>query len=796
MSYSKKMRFGSSLMVLSTLLATNTAVIAQDDEEGTIEEVIITATRRGDTALMKTPVAVSAMNTKMIEKFSPRDLNDMAVMVPSLSAGTVSAFKSASFAMRGVSEDTIIVYKESPVGVTIDDFVVPHVQTSNLEMFDIEQVEVLRGPQGTLFGKNTTGGVINVRTKAPVLGLRETDIRLEIGSFKTKKITAAVNVPVNDTIAFRFAGMYLESDGYVRNNYTQRPNQGASAGTVETGDGSYLGGDDVISARAKVLWEPSEDFKAILQYEVIRDRGEMPPIINESGPEYIFSAWGWDAGLQEDPLRRGGITDRDDMVFDLDDGHKIDVDGIYLNTEFPINDDITFYSVTGYRYQESRLANNYTGTVGAVSLFDATRDDNRETFQHEMRIASNSDSAFDWVGGLFFQNNDVDFCVTQYVGFLDFFGLGTPEGYFNNNPLVLCNKQDASAFAMFADGTYSVTEKLHISGGLRYTSETKAWQGRPRVSFAELDGSPDPFNLKELLDAGDFEKYPTGVVSDEETWNELTYRLNVAYDISEDSMVYFGYSRGFKSGGYNDQIGTQLNPITFLAKQPTDPEYADSFELGFKTSFMEKRGALSLTAFDVTYTDAQRTFNASFDGGGQETLFFNAAEMKVQGIEFEGSYMATSNVTLRLAGSWTPKADYVTFEADTDFDGEIDIDLSDKAMTRVPEWKIGADATYTQDISSGSIDYNIRLSHESESIAGYSDVDPIYDSTLQARTLLDASITFNLDDKGLYARIVGRNLTDERYRTGQLSVANLWIMSSYAPPRYFGLEFGLKIGDE
>ena len=119
----------------------------------TLEEVVITATRRGNTDMMSTPVAVTAITAYDIERYSPNDLNDIAAMVPNLSAGTISGFNSASFAMRGVAEQTIIVYKESPVGVVIDDFVVPHVQTQNLEMFDIEQVEVLRGPQGTLFGK-------------------------------------------------------------------------------------------------------------------------------------------------------------------------------------------------------------------------------------------------------------------------------------------------------------------------------------------------------------------------------------------------------------------------------------------------------------------------------------------------------------------------------------------------------------------------------------------------------------------------------------------------------------------
>lgn len=761
-------------------------------EDGTIDVITVTSTRRGETALLKTPVAVTAMNSDMIEKYSPRDLNDLTAMVPSLSAGSVSAFRSASFAMRGVSEDTIILYKESPIGVTLDDFVIPHVQTSNLEVFDIEQIEILRGPQGTLFGKNTTGGVINVRTKRPEFDGISMDMRAEVGSFGTKKGTVALNFPiVEDKLAVRFAGMYLKSDGYVKNGYSYTD---AIDGSSGAGDGRRIGGDDVFSGRAKVLWKPTENITTLFQYERIRDNGQSPVVINESGADYVFSFWGYGQGSQKDPLDRGGITERgDELPFNIDDGHQVNVDGYYFNLEAELSDSLTLYSVTGYRDQKSRLVNNYTGTVGPISLFDASRDDNRRTFQHEMRLASDSDGPFNWVGGMFYQENDVNFCVTQAVGFLDFFGLeGVPPGYFNNNALVLCNSQDANALAGFFDGTYDLSDKVHVTAGVRYTNEKKTWMGRPRVSFGELDGAPDPYALNELLDASDFERFPTGVVKNEKSWNEPTYRINVAYDVSDDTMVYGGYTRGFKSGGYNDQLGTQLNPITSLAAAPTEPEKADSYEAGFRTAFDNRKGTLSLTGYHVTYSDAQRTFNVSFPGGGQETLFFNAAKMEVKGVEFEASYKLTENLTVRTAGSYMD-ATYKSFEADTNYDGVIDIDLSGKAVTRAPKWKVGGDVNYVVNLEPGSLIFNGRISYESEAIASYSDVDPIYDATLNAKTIVDASITYQDADDRFFARLFAKNLTDKRYRTASLSVATLWIMSSYAPPRYFGLEVGMKM---
>ena len=185
--------------------AQNTSgTVDNEARDGILEEVLVTATRRGDADILTTPIAMTKLVGDEVTKFAIRDLNDIAVSIPGLSSGTVSAFKSASFAMRGVSETTIILYKESPVGVTLDEFVVPHIQTSNLEVFDIETFEVLRGPQGTLFGKNTTGGVINVRTKRPVLEENSGQVGLQYGSFDTKKANVALNFAAGETLAFRF----------------------------------------------------------------------------------------------------------------------------------------------------------------------------------------------------------------------------------------------------------------------------------------------------------------------------------------------------------------------------------------------------------------------------------------------------------------------------------------------------------------------------------------------------------------------------------------------------------------
>ena len=799
------MKTSNSTKILALLPAA--LLCAQANAQGTtsstegravLEEILVTATRRGESDIMSTPLSMTALSGEETQRFQIRDLNDIAVSVPGLSNGSVSAFKSAQFSMRGTTETSIILYKESPVGVTMDDFVVPVLQTANLEMFDIETIEVLRGPQGTLFGKNTTGGVINVRTKQPVLNENTADVRLSLGDFGTKKGTLALNLG-NEDIAFRFAGMYLKSDGYYKNGATWGPIGGilpmnsGHDGESGVGDGRDLGGDDVFSSRTKLLWNVSDDVKFTLQYEHIRDRGDSPPIVADSvNGTYFATLWGIPGrDPDRDPLKQAGSTLRDDFGLDITGGHKVDVDGIYLNGEISLSDTYTLYVNVGNRDQKSRLPSSYGGSSGPVSLFDATRDDNRDTTQAEVRIASNNDGPFNFVVGAYYQEDDVDFCVMQIVGMLDgfqeFFGAGLPAGLFNNTPLLLCNTQRAEAKAVFADGTWDISDQLHLTAGIRYSDESKRWAGRSRGPL--LEGQPVLNVIDEVIDGSDFDRFPEGVQTSSESWDEPTYRVNLGYDFSDDLFGYIGYSRGFKSGGYNDQTGTILSPIPEAGLAPVEPEIADSFEGGIKATFLDGAATMSLSAYYVEYSDAQRTLNASFPTG-QETLFFNAAEMNVTGFDLEGAIAVTDSLTFSYNLAYMD-AEYDSFEADTNFDGTIDVDLSDNPVTRAPEWMGSVSGTYVQSLGDmGELEFNLRFSYEDESVSSYSDLGEDFNTILNSREILDASITFRDAEDRYYVKVLGSNLSDDRYRTGSLDVAGVWVMSSYGAPRYYGLEVG------
>jgi len=296
--------------------------------------------------------------------------------------------------------------------------------------------------------------------------------------------------------------------------------------------------------------------------------------------------------------------------------------------------------------------------------------------------------------------------------------------FFNNNPQVLSNAQDAESWGIYFDASLDITDQWSVSGGVRYTQEEKEWTGRNQVFVQALDGGFDPsFTWRELgepLAAASFNRFPTGVVKDDEDWDEPTWRLTTSYDVSDDLYTYFTYSRGFKSGAYNDQTGTGGNPIEPIQARPVDPETADSFELGMRSEWLDNTLRLNLTGFYVTYDDSQQQLLAEIeadrDGDGvnestfQETRFFNAAEINVYGVELESTWLATDNFTISGSLGWLD-SEFDKFEADTNFDGTIDTDLSNNDVARAPDWTWNVDFLYDHDFMGGAMDWTLNVNY-------------------------------------------------------------------------------------
>ncbi|MEM1437955.1 MAG: TonB-dependent receptor [Pseudomonadota bacterium] len=760
-----------------------------------LDEIVVTATRRAETDLQTTPVAVTAVSGAQFDGLFAQDIGEIATFVPNFSAATITGFNAASFAMRGAAETDIIVYFDPKVGVIVDDFVIPHVQTQLLEPFDVESIEVLRGPQGTLFGKNTTAGALVVRTKRPDLDSTGGQASLQYGSFDDTKLRFAYNQPLSDTVAFRFAGIYQNSDGYYENGKIDFPVDAFGAGLVDpsvdgsavAGDGDNLGGKDVLSLRTKLLWEASERLSILGQVEIIQDRSEPVPVVNVTpdAAGQLATLLGFPGVSSGDPIEQAGI--HSSSVVGLNDDQEIDVFGTYLNLEYEL-DNYTIYGVVGYRDQESRLPNEYLGTP-YESFFAATRDDDRETFQIEARIASELDGPVNFVGGVFYQTNDATFCVRQQLGLVEFFGTAVPGVLDNENPLLICNQQDATSYAVFGEVNWAVTDKFSLDLGLRYTDEEKDFIGR--------EGLPESVILPdggEPLDGADFSLASFAVQSDSESWSEPTWRITGSYQFNDDVFGYATVSRGFKSGGYNDQAGS--GGFANFALQAYDPETATNYEAGVKSSFLDDRVRLNATYFFVNYEDFQRSTVVSLPGTAfQETRTFNAADVDASGLELELTALLTDNLTL-MANLGTLDAEYNEFFLDRNDDGILE-DFSGRDVVRAPDITGGIDLTYNQELASGaSMRYNLNFNYEDENVYYYNDdIGREFDTILEERTILNANVTFRSADDRYYISLFGKNLTDDRYKTAAQAVGTLWTFANYGPPRVWGIEGGISFGD-
>jgi iron complex outermembrane receptor protein len=787
-----------------------------------LEEVTVTATRR-ITTLQETPIAVTALSADALAAANPHDLGDIAKFAPGFSAARITAFNAASFAIRGVGQTDIIVYQEAPVSVVVDDFVLPSTQTQLLDTFDIERVEILRGPQGTTFGKNTTGGAVSIITKRPSLTARTVDAQLEGGSFGRKEGKLAVNLPlVNDKFAIRFSGKYTKSDGYYRNGATWGPlvtfvPLPDTAGRSGAGSGERTGGDDVFYGRLKGLWKPNDNLNILFQYENLRDRSDAVPAYNDTPPgaPYLWNQFGIPRP-DGDPLDHVASTNRNDLLMKMGRGQRVDVDGYYVNVDWTLGS-YTLSSVTGYREQTERLPNTYTGaapttsTGQVISLFDASRDTDRNTLQEEVRLASAFSGPLNYVLGAFFQRDNTKFCVEQLLGFVDFITpsetlFGDPH-FFNNNPQFLCNRQEAQSYAGFADVSWRATDRLTLGAGLRWTHEEKTWSGRNQVFAFQLGPNTTLADLSEPLDAGDFNRWPTGVVRDEHSWSEPTYRALAQYALTDHWNGYIRYDRGFRSGGYNDQVGTSGNLIADNEKRPTNPEFANAVELGSKIETADARVRFNTALFYVKYKDAQRALNSTVTNAVgaqfQQTLFFNAADATVKGVELELLTRPIATFTLGANYTWQD-AKYDKFQADTDFDPTtqcagcppgIDTVLNGLPITRAPRNKGAIFGQYTWLLGSNALDLNASISYESKNIFYYSDAGRQYDAFLDAKTLYDAGLTYHAGEHW-FIKAYGKNLGDKRYRVASQSVATLWTHTQFGEPRTYGLQVGLSLGEK
>lgn len=806
--------------------------------EDTIEEVIVTGTKR-EAAAQDVPIALSAISAEQVQGQFRTDILALTEMAPSVVLAQMAGFRAISGGIRGTGQNSILVTQDASVVLLVDELGMSNVQAQFVQLFDLEQVEIYRGPQGTLFGQSSTGGAISITTKRPDLNETFVDIETQFGSFDgddvpsdsdIRKYSVAFNIPlIEDKLAIRAIGLWDQDDGYYSNSKADSDPRGglipglfggaplpAAIDTPSVGNGENLGGTDSFAGKIKVLWKPTDNYEAYLIYSHLDDDSDSVPAVQESEDNMLVPLLGFPAA--RDNLLKTGVDNACfGPAFCVPDGHQVDVEQWQLHQTYE-TENYTWKLIWAQREMEEILPSTYAGEA-YQSIFSASRNTTKDQDQLELRVSSNFDGPFNFVAGISKTEEETDMLAYATVGLLSLVTFvdpdadaTTPGPFFNadgtlaletdyiTDPTMTGASQDRETTGYYFDGTYELNDQWAITAGIRYTKDEKDFFRRqnpggpctaqtPAKDQVIIDGTcrDRRSNAISRVGAG-FQPSDAAVFTlplpdsvfdiafrADEEWTETTYRLVLTRTFGDDAMGYASYSTGFISGGFTETCSSTTTCLPF------DPETNENFEIGFKGQFLDNTLQANFAIYRTEYEDLIRSqvvpFTNIFGTTTQETINVNAGVSEATGIEAEVRWLVSDNFTV----------DFNISVLDHEYDEFVlnGVDLSDNDVPFSPDLKYGISLTYEHEFMDGTLIWNTNLNHLDENETS------VFNSPytqLTERDLWDANVSY-YDNSGRYrVTLWGKNLNDERNRNGANSVAGLWNMTNYGRPKSFGLE--------
>ena len=738
-------------------------VAADTDDETVLDRVTVTARKREE-SLQSTPIAVTALTESVVESLGAEDLDGIEKLLPNVELSpNAFSLNTLNASIRGNSFADLEKTFEPTVGVSIDGVFLAWNTGALFDLEDVEQIEVLRGPQGTLYGRNTTAGTINIRRTKPTgeYGLKS---RVRFGSHNQLDYNVVANAPIiEDKLALKLTYNRQSNDNFQKDIYT----------------GEQTDGIDVNTFGGALYYTPSETFDALLSLDYSEDDSTYPSPLNQTRPDELFCQIGF-FGFGE-PTACGTGS------FDVSEAQELEIStaglpqtnvGETFAATLEMNWDVasgTVTSVTGFREIEERLTVENSGTAllqvapgVSLPLFVADRPQDSSQFSQELRYASDFQGPFNFVAGLFAMQSEYDiFPAETAFGTAQVFVLGAPANTFTAS-------QELNAYAAFGEATFDVTDKLRLTAGARLSYEEKDFEIDTTVSGTA------PF-----------------MAADSESWTEPTWRVIADYQFTDDVFGYASYSRGFRSGGFNGR-GTSPGAIG-----PYDPETVDSYEVGLRTEFFNNTVRVNPTFFFYEYKDKQEEGLVGLPNGGTETIVANAAAVDIWGFELEALAQPTSNLTLRAALG-TLDYEYNEFEAldnrplSPTF-GQV-LDVTDTVeLRRAPELTVTLGGDLVIPTNWGDVVFNTNYRHRAEQVgtANVFEADPR--ATEDAQDIVDASAKFNIDravtglPMDLALTVWGRDVFGDVAREGSsVAVAGTFFFTNVAPSRVFGVDLAVE----
>lgn len=698
-----------------------------------LEEVIVTAERRQQ-SVQDIPLSITVFSQADMDLRDATDMRALQQFTPNLEFNRESGDQNNSrITLRGIGTETLVGGGDPGVALHVDGVYVGRNSAAAQTVFDVERLEVLRGPQGTLYGRNATGGSINIVTRNPEDEFTAS-ADLTAGNYNRTRVRGILNVPLSDNVAGRISVLKEDRDGYLENLNSGGEDKddvdtlsfrGKLRWTLDQGEvilGAFYNKSEGAGGGSKYLGADT-DFAFRPDLIGVSDGSGPPP-----GAPIVAFARG--AAL---PMSRDFFEIRNDSAEFID----MTQEGIDLSVTWDLSDTLQIKSVTSFQQNDNSSLVDADNTE--VRLEERARQNDAEQWSQEFNLISTGDSALEWILGVFVYHEELneDFQATTFGGnvnpSLPLPGGQQPGG--NGAAQDIFASHEADAYAVFGQGTYSISDSLRVTAGLRYSKDEKE-------QFRSGAGLVDFVNNFRFTGGGAQGPSPDERVSDD--WSNVSGKLSIDYDIGADSLLYASYSTGFKSGGI------PFNGVMI----PYEPEEVDAYEIGSKNQFMDNRLRLNLVAFYYDYADLQ-VFRLTADGPRAD----NAAQSTIWGVEAE--FQAIVTESLSFDGSFgILEAEYDEYTVARPPPGA---DFSGNTLNHAPEYTANLGGQYVTAIGEG--DLTIRADYSRKGDTYFDRANGPFDLQ-EAYGIFNANVRYETDK--WYVALYGKNLGDEEFVTGQL----------------------------
>lgn len=746
---------GLFLLLAGTLLsgaAHSQLVDEAGDEKPALESIVVTAQRR-DEEIQDVPIAVTALDEAFLVRHDVQSIEDLGGFVPNLYTTNSVNYGAAPISIRGIggANGGGNFFNDEPVAVYLDGMYIGRLSFSTSDLVDIESIQVLRGPQGTLFGRNATAGALLVQPARPTAE-PEGYLRLRFAEHGERRVHGAFSGPVTDHLLARVAIGYTDVDGWGENTFT----------------GEAVNGREDQTIRLSLAWRPSTELTAELMLE--GNDGEANPATINVAPVA--------PGQPSSPFIRRDDLDEAlaDAEYSFDDTSTNETDA--TNAVFTLSwalGDTTLTAITGYRDYALRGRQDSDST--RFTLFNNSGAIDSEQFSQEVRLSGNAEDPFVWTVGAYHYSEDTD-VVFDIRNFQGLFGAGT-EAVFDA-------EQRLDSWAVFADAGYAVTDRLSLTVGGRFSHEEKRFTNKQTVStIGEIDPLPvdlGPFPAGTRIPGGTVFVDPP-VFSSNAKFDNFSPRAVVEYEPLPNALAYASYSQGFKSGGFN----------SFGLSPAFEEEEVAAFEIGVKSTLFQRRLRLNAAGFTYDYTNLQVRLPVPTGG----VTIDNAGAARVRGLEFEGSLLVSDR--LRLDGN-IAFLDTELERFDTQRVPEDLMFLLGAPIPLEPVSAAGNELTRAPEISFfATLQYGVDLGEDFEGLfeLAYRYQDEVFFlETNQGRNTFKGGSANRLDlriavhpYRGSWeAALYANNLNDDRTIT-QVTALGSYPNAAISPPRQYGIEF-------